>query len=146
MEISENTVSNRKPTILIVEDNSMNQMLLEIMLRRLRYEVCIVSSGQEALTLLREKPIDLVISDIMMPEMDGFELLQNIHSGSNSNPIPVILMTAGGRIALSGKALEKGADGFLCHPFSSIELDQMVSRLLHHLPVSLLRTESEVKI
>ncbi len=135
MDTGKNNVSEKMATILVVEDSSMNQMLIDIMLRRLNHNVIIVSNGKEAIAVLQETSVDLVLSDIMMPEMDGFELLEKIRSSEDSNHMPVVLMTAGGVISLSNKAAKEGADGFLSHPFSSIELQQMISRFVSS-PVS----------
>ncbi len=127
MDTHENNLTS-SATILVVEDSSMNQMLIEIMLRRLNYNVIITSSGIEALDLLEKSHIDLVLSDIMMPEMNGYELLERIRTSKNLCHLPVVMMTAGGRASLSDKAVRMGADGFLSHPFSSIDLHQMINR------------------
>ncbi len=121
-------VTGKSATILVVEDSSMNQMLLEIMLRRQNYNVMIASNGVEALEMLRACSIDLVLSDIMMPEMNGYELLEKIRASKDLQHMPVVLMTAGGRASLSDMAVKAGADGFLSHPFSSLDLQLMISR------------------
>ncbi len=130
MDTRENIVSISSATILVVEDSSMNQMLLEIMLRRLNYNVMIASSGGEALDLLKNYTIDLVISDIMMPEMSGIELLEKIRASKEFSRLPVLMMTAGARASLSDTAMRLGANGFLSHPFSSLDLQQILNRFV----------------
>ncbi len=136
MDSRQNHVSGNSATILVVEDSSMNQMLIEIMLRRLNYNVIIASSGEEALDLLQKCAVDLVLSDIMMPEMNGIELLECIRASRDFSRLPVVLMTAGGRASLSTEAMKEGADDFLSHPFSSLDLQQTLSRFIHCQAVS----------
>ncbi len=131
MDYHQSNVGRNSGTILVVEDSSMNQMLIEIMLRRLNYNVIIVCSGEEALDLLPKVEVDLVLSDIMMPEMTGIELLESIRASRDFSRLPVVLMTAGGRASLSEQAMKYGADGFLSHPFSSLDLQQMLNRFVH---------------
>jgi len=107
----------------------MNQMLVEVMLHRLNHEVLLASDGREALELLHSNHVDLVLSDINMPDVNGFELLSKIRSDQALEHIPVILMTAGGKFSVTDEAMVRGADGFLTHPFSSIELKQLINRL-----------------
>ena len=128
MDTSKKDVNTKIATVLVVEDCGMNQMLLEIMLHRLNHKVLFAYDGQEAMKVLQDTPVDLVLSDIMMPQMDGFELLDNIHAKMGRNHVPVVLMSAGGKVSLSNEAINRGADGFLSHPFSSIELQQMLNQ------------------
>ncbi len=128
MEISQSTLNPKSATVLVVEDNDMTQMLLEVMLKRLNHRAILACDAKQALDILETNPVDLVLSDINMPSMDGIQLLEKIRSQFSYLHVPVVLMTAAGRTSLSNEAMKKGADGFLVHPFSSIELQQMVSR------------------
>src|SRR5512133_1203001 len=101
MDTSKKDVNTKIATVLVVEDCGMNQMLLEIMLHRLNHKVLFAYDGQEAMKVLQNTPVDLVLSDIMMPQMDGFELLDNIHAKMGRNHVPVVLMSAGGKVSLS---------------------------------------------
>ncbi len=128
MELSQGALNGKSATVLVVEDNDMNQMLLEVMLKRLNHKAIFACDGKEALEILETNPVDMVLSDINMPYMDGIQLLEKIRSLYSFMHVPVVLMTAAGRTSLSNEAMKKGADGFLVHPFSSIELQQMVNR------------------
>jgi CheY-like chemotaxis protein len=134
MEISQGNLTpgkiGRPATILVVEDSGMNQMLLEVMLHRLNHEVLLAFNGCEALEVLHSSPVDLVLSDINMPKMDGFELLAQIRADQRLKHIPVILMTAGGKYSIIGNAVARDENGFLSHPFSSIELKQILNKFI----------------
>jgi CheY-like chemotaxis protein len=116
--------------ILIVDDSPVVQRLLSMTLQRVGYEVTVVSSGFEALDVLRNTPIDLAILDLAMPEMDGLTLLQKIRSGTNHPRLPVIMLTASGQDEDRRMARQCGANNFLTKPASSHILIETVERLL----------------
>ena len=87
-------------------------------------------NGKEALKLLLTGSYDLVISDIMMPEMDGITLLKNIKSNTNISDIPVILLTSKAEVSDRLEGLKKGADAFLAKPFSMEELHILIDNLV----------------
>ena len=102
--------------ILIVEDNIE---LLRLMKRLLqpRYHVLTASNGHEALQTIQTNKLDIVVSDIMMPEMDGYELTNHIKHNEIYSHLPIILLTAKTTEADQHKALLTGADGFITKPF-----------------------------
>jgi len=116
--------------ILVVEDNYLTYQLLYYFLRRKNHTIYQASNGAEALSLLKENKIDLVITDINMPEMDGLTLLDHIRSNEGLRKIPVIVLTASGLEQIRQLTIEKGATAFITQPFSSIELGKIVSDCL----------------
>lgn len=105
--------------ILIAEDEKDLRNLLELHLAQERYTVFPASDGVEALGIMQNNAIDLAILDVMMPRLDGFNLLRKIRETSN---IPVIFLTARGRDMDKILGLGIGADDYLVKPFSMVEL------------------------
>ena len=117
------------PLILIVDDN---EDLLDFLERILcdRYEIKRATDGEEALSILRTEPIKLVISDIMMPGVDGFQLCKFIKSDFEHSHVPVILLTAKNTIQSKVEGLELGADAYIEKPFSKEHLLAQMASLL----------------
>ncbi|MGC4233305.1 MAG: response regulator [Niabella sp.] len=105
-----------KPTVLLVEDN---RELLDVITEELNeyYNVLSAADGREALQILSGKTVHLVISDVMMPVMDGFELCEAIKSNSLYSHIPVILLTAKNMLESKVRGLGLGADAYIDKPF-----------------------------
>lgn len=120
-----------KPILLLVEDN---RELLKFLYNNLRedYHIYKASNGRQALTLLEQKPVDMVISDIMMPVMNGIELCKEIKSSLAFSHIPVILLTAKSNIQTKIEGMETGADVYIEKPFSMEYLMLQVKNLLHY--------------
>ena len=111
-----------KPLILIVDDDLRNLRLLEALLIPLGYDVIKASSGKEALSIVKKVDIDLVLLDIMMPQMDGFEVCQRLKEDNNTRLIPVVMITALDDKDSKIKAIDAGADDFLTKPPDKAEL------------------------
>jgi YesN/AraC family two-component response regulator len=94
------------------------------------YKFSYAANGREALKLLLTKSFDLVISDVMMPEMDGITLLRSIKSNPNISHIPVILLTSQSEVQYRLEGLKKGADAYLAKPFSMEELHVLINNLV----------------
>ncbi|MGN6292994.1 MAG: response regulator transcription factor [Chitinophagaceae bacterium] len=118
-----------KPVILLVDDNGE---ILDFISEDLgeKYTVLKAFNGQEALDLLQHEPVQLVISDIMMPVMDGYELCRNIKSNFEYSHIPVILLTAKNTLQSKIEGLEMGADAYIEKPFSPEHLQVQIANLL----------------
>jgi adenylate cyclase len=122
-------VTERKPRILAVDDTPANLRVVEAMLGPLGYEIVMAGSGQEALEKLRTDPPDLVLSDIVMPGMTGYDLCRKIREDPASRFLPVVMVTASGdqeRV----QAIEAGADDFMAKPYNQVELRSRVASLI----------------
>lgn len=122
--------ANRKDnTILIVEDNLE---IIELMTDNLGeyYNILIAHNGEEALGILKDNRVNLVVSDIMMPVMDGLELTKIIKGDINLSHIPVILLTARQTLGNSIEGLQAGADAYIKKPFSFIYLQTQMQTLI----------------
>src|SRR6476619_8269018 len=119
--------------ILIVDDEPTIVELLEEHLRSEGYETNHAYSGEEALQLLDSDVPDLVILDLMLPGMDGYEVCRLMQKDARLNHIPVIMLTA--RSAVPNKVLgyQRGADDYVVKPFDPDELSVRVRAQLHHL-------------
>ncbi|MFN3871711.1 MAG: two-component regulator propeller domain-containing protein [Ignavibacterium sp.] len=126
---SASDVDNNRPTLMIVEDSEDVQFFLSTILKN-QYNLILAKNGVDALEKSVEDLPDLIISDIMMPEMDGLEFCKRIKSDWKTSHIPVILLTA--RITVDNKVegLEFGADDYITKPFNSRELTVRIKNLL----------------
>jgi len=115
-------------TVLAVDDQPQNLRLLDAVLSPRRYRVLTASSGAEALELLGAEDVDIVLSDVVMPEMDGYELCRHIRSTPATEFLPVVMITASGSEQRL-QALESGADDFIAKPFDQSELLARVASL-----------------
>ncbi len=125
------TKENSKPGILLVEDNKELQKFMSGNLRQ-EYQIYKAGNGKQALEILDHKPVDLIISDIMMPIMDGMQLCKEVKSKLEYSHIPVILLTAKSNLQSKIEGLEMGADVYIEKPFSLEYLMLQVKNLLHY--------------
>ena len=116
-------------TVLVVDDLEPNVKLLEAKLLSEYYTVLSANSGAKALELLRQNSVDIVLLDVMMPEMDGFETCKYIKSNPETTHIPVVMVTALSEIEDRVKGLESGADEFLTKPINDTALFARVKSL-----------------
>ena len=118
-----------KPLLLLVDDNEEILEFLEHELNE-KYTIIKAFNGQEALEILKENAVQLVISDVMMPVMDGFELCRIIKTNFDYSHIPVILLTAKNTLQSKIEGLELGADAYIEKPFSPEYLQVQIANLL----------------
>lgn len=118
-----------KATILLVEDH---EEMLDFIADDLRekYQVLTAANGEVALSILKEEAVQLVVSDVMMPVMDGFELCRNIKTSFDYSHIPVVLLTAKNTLQSKIEGLELGADAYIEKPFSPEYLHVQIANLL----------------
>ena len=117
-------------SILIVEDNQTNAELLKDVLGMKGYEVTIVARGADALEMVRSKPPNLVLMDIQLPGMDGYEVTRRLKSDPSTSHIPIIAVTA---YALKGdmdKAIRAGCDDYISKPINTRELPKVVEKFI----------------
>jgi adenylate cyclase len=117
------------PRVLVVDDTPQNIRLLDAVLSPRGYTVIPASSGQEALKAVDEVPPDIVLLDIQMPVMDGYEVCQRLRENPATQALPIVMITAAGDQEKL-KALEAGADEFIAKPFNQAELLARVKSLL----------------
>ncbi len=115
--------------ILAVDDEKHIVRLVQINLQKEGYEVITASNGREALEQVAAHKPDLVVMDVMMPEMDGFEALKKLKESDNTSSIPVIMLTAKAQDADVFKGWQSGADLYLTKPFNPLELITFVKRI-----------------
>lgn len=120
-------MSDAPPTVLVVDDEPQIIDLAELYLRNEGFEVRRASNGSEALAALREAPPDLVILDIMLPGVDGWEVTRQIR---NESSLPIIMLTARGDPIDRVVGLELGADDYVVKPFHGRELVARVKAVL----------------
>jgi DNA-binding response OmpR family regulator len=118
--------SERKPRILIVEDHPIIAELVETRLRIEGMDPVKCPGGREALELIGKEPLDAVILDIMMPEVDGYEVLRHIRAHPATRTLPVIFLTAKSTPADIEKGLAMGANYYITKPFSGLDLVRKV--------------------
>ncbi|MEI6305198.1 MAG: response regulator, partial [Deltaproteobacteria bacterium] len=116
--------------ILIVDDELMNVRIMEACLVNVGYEVFKAYNGEEALRITAEVNPDLIILDVMMPGMDGFEVARRLRQNPETNIIPIILLTALGTTKDKIKGFDAGADDFLTKPTNLFELRSRARSLL----------------
>jgi len=113
-------------TILVVDDEPVMRSLLNKILTRDGYMVLVAAGGREALDILDRQRVDIVVSDLKMPEMDGLELLRMVKEGHPH--VAIIMMTAYGDTYTVKDALLLGADEYITKPFKSFEISLVVER------------------
>lgn len=126
----ENMSSEREPLILIVEDDERNVRLLKAMLMPENYRVIAALNGEEALREMDRVKPDLILLDVMMPGMDGFEVCRRIKEDEKNKGLPILMVTALTAKEDRIKALDAGADDFLSKPIDKTELLVRVKSML----------------
>ncbi len=116
--------------ILVVDDEPIVQRLLQRHLERAGYEMVSATNGREALDLAAREGPQLIVMDIMMPEMDGLTALRQLKKTEGTRAIPVIMITANSHIVTRQESESAGAALFLTKPFSPLQLVTEIRRLL----------------
>ena len=128
-------------TILVVDDNAKIRKLIGIYLRREGFNIVLAADGGEVLQVLANQPVDLIISDIMMPGMDGYDLVKTLRG--NGVDTPILMATAKTEFADKKKGFEIGADDYMTKP---IDMEELVLRVRALLRRSRIYSENQIVI
>lgn len=120
MELQSSTTE--KPSILVVDDNALIRNVIQNLLACEDYQVNIACNGKEALEVLDHEPIDVIICDVMMPQMDGYQFFQNVRSRNDHSHIPFVFLTALDAEEEVRKGYASGADDYITKPFDPDKL------------------------
>ncbi len=123
-------IRSAKPQVLVVDDLVENTRLLENFLNPRGYDVMAVHSGQEALDVVAVNPPDVILLDLMMPGMDGFEVCRRLKQSLETHHIPIIIITGVPEKEANVRALDAGADDFLVKPFDAVLLSARIRNSL----------------
>jgi DNA-binding response OmpR family regulator len=116
--------------VLVVDDEPNIVMSLRFLMEREGFQVEVAASGQAAVAALGREPADLVLLDVMMPELDGFEVCQRIRASPAWRATKIVMLTAKGRDVERDKGLALGADAYVTKPFSTRDLVVKVKQML----------------
>lgn len=119
-----------KRRVLIVDDEPNIVLSLEFLLRQQGYEVSVARDGEEALATAEKQPLDLVVLDVMLPGLDGFEVCRRLRERPDLAGLKILLLTARGREVERVRGMEEGADAYVRKPFSTRQLMKTVAELL----------------
>ncbi len=118
--------------ILVVDDNEMNREVLSRRLEREGHTFALAEDGVEALQILHSGDFDLIMLDLMMPKVDGFQVLEQVKSDPDLKDIPVIMLSARNELESIYRAIELGAEDFLFKPFNAVLLRKRIERCLEN--------------
>ena len=126
-----------RPVVLVADDDPDILMLISLTLERDGYEVVAATDGLTALETALDRVPHLVVHDLMMPGIDGYEVTRRLRSEHATRDLPIVVVTAAAEESQAAKALEAGADAYVKKPFSPSELlAKTASLLLEHRPRS----------
>ena len=114
--------------VLVAEDNLINQKILALTLGRFGCIVTLAANGQEAVAAVEHEPFDIILMDLMMPVMDGYQAIQRLRSGGC--PLPILVVSANAFPSDRTAALAVGASGFLAKPAAGDHLRAEIERLV----------------
>ncbi|MDD5458184.1 MAG: response regulator [Phycisphaerae bacterium] len=123
-------LENKTPVIMVVDDNQQNLELLQAYLEDLDCETVAANDGIEALDLIAQKTPDLILLDVMMPKMSGFEVCKRVKNNPKTGEIPIIMVTALNEFGDIERAIDSGTDDFLSKPVNKLELLTRVKTML----------------
>jgi two-component system alkaline phosphatase synthesis response regulator PhoP len=137
-----NKAQDKTPIVLVVDDNIQNLELLKVYLEDVDCQTIPARDGPEALEIIAKDPPDLILLDVMMPKMSGFEVCKRIKNDPKTSDIPVIMVTALNEFGDIERAIDSGTDDFLSKPVNKLELLTRIKTMLKlkHLTDKLERT------
>ncbi len=132
----------KNDTIFIIDDNHDNIKLLEAMLVELNYSVRVAFQGPTAIKSIKQDPPDLILLDVKMPDMDGYEVCKKLRSNKITKHIPIIFISALVEIDAKVKALNEGGNDYMIKPF---QIEEVSARIQTHLAIRKMQKELESK-
>jgi DNA-binding response OmpR family regulator len=123
-------MSQRKRTILIVDDEEDVLDLLQLVFETSGFAVRRAASGKSAVSIAYEEPPDVVLLDVMMPEMDGWQVLRTLKADERTRTVPVVMLSARAERRDKMIGLQEGAEGYIAKPFSPSEVVREVQSFL----------------
>lgn len=123
-------MSDKLPLVLVVDDNEMNRDMLGRRLQRQGCDVVMAENGAVALDLVAQRAFDLVLLDIMMPQMSGYEVLERLKADERTKQLPIIMISAIDDMDSVVKCIELGAEDYLFKPFNPVLLKARVGAIL----------------
>jgi len=121
---------NLRPVVLIADDDDDILQLLAFRLERAGYEIVQARNGKQALSLALELLPALAVLDVMMPELDGYEVTRELRANEATSSMPIILLTARAQTQDAARGLAVGADDYVKKPFDARDLRERIERLL----------------
>ena len=120
----------RRSRVLIADDNEPNRELLEVYLTDVDCDIATAVDGKDTLDKVADFQPDVILLDVMMPKLSGFEVCQRLKSDPSTSPIMVLMVTALGELGDIERAVESGPDDFLSKPVNRVELVKRVENML----------------
>ena len=121
---------NDKIKILLVDDHQTVFRLLEAIVRIKGYKLLYADSGQQGIVMARQEQPDMILLDVMMPDLDGFKVCQYLKENEDTSHIPVMFLTARGAEDDMETGRKAGASGFMTKPFQTIDVLKQIERIL----------------
>lgn len=121
---------SKKIRILLIDDHQTVFRLLEAIVRIKGYTLLYADSGQQGIVKAREEKPDLILLDVMMPDLDGFKVCQYLKDNAETRAIPVMFLTARGAEDDLDRGRRAGAEGFMTKPFQTIDVLNQIERIL----------------
>ena len=121
---------SEKNRILLIDDHQTVFRLLEAIVRIKGYKLIYAESGQQGIVMARQELPDLILLDVMMPDIDGFKVCQYLKENEDTKDIPIMFLTARGADGDLELGRKAGADGFMTKPFQTIEVLKQIELLL----------------
>ncbi|MCZ7533471.1 MAG: response regulator [Acidimicrobiia bacterium] len=119
------------PHVLVIEDSASVRRLIEVCLRVLDVTISSAADGMEGINAIREREPDMVVLDIGLPGMDGWEVLNQLRSDTATEHLKVLVLTAHAQPEMADRAAKGGADAFMTKPFRPLDLREQVEKLLN---------------
>ena len=125
-----NTASDKKPLLLVVDDDELAAKAVVRVLEKRGFSVLVAHGGREAMKVLAANNVDVLVLDVMMPEMNGLEVCRELRQDSRFSDLPVILLTGCDDFETRAAGMKLGVSEFLCKPFAHHELIARINNQL----------------